>query len=58
MVGRLWSDRLLYYEEDMPLQAVKGHLKSNGGEYVGSTGVPHLTREYRQYRGSHSHAPN
>ena len=42
----VYSDRLLHYEEDMPLQAVKGHIKSNGGEYVGSTGVPHLTREY------------
>ena len=27
MVGCLWSGRLLYYEEDMPLQAVNGHIK-------------------------------
>ena len=40
--------QLLWYEEDTALQAVKGHIKPNEGEYVGSTGIPiavQLTRE-------------
>ena len=37
---------LLYYEEDTALHAVKGYIKPNEGEYVGSTGI------------SHSHATN
>ena len=45
--------RLLYSEEDTALQAVKGHIKPNEGEYVGSTGIPiamQLTREvYQQW---------
>ena len=39
---------LLSWEEDTALQAVKGHIKPNEGEYVGSTGIPiamQLTRE-------------
>ena len=46
---------LLYFEEDTALQAVKGHIKPNEGEYryVGSTGIPiamKLTREvYQQW---------
>ena len=45
--------QLLYEEEDAALQAVKGHIKPNEGEYVGSTGIPiamKLTREvYQQW---------
>ena len=45
--------RLLCYEEDTALQAVKGHIKPNEGEYIGSTGIPiamQLTREvYQQW---------
>ena len=45
--------QLLYEEEDTALQAVKGHIKPNEGEYVGSTGIPiamQLTREvYQQW---------
>ena len=45
--------RLLYWKEDTALQAVKGHIKPNEGEYVGSTGIPiaiQLTREvYQQW---------
>ena len=43
--------QLLWYEEDTALQAVKGHIKPNEGEYVGSTGIPiavQLTREVYQ----------
>ena len=43
--------RLLSWEEDTALQAVKGHIKPNEGEYVGSTGIPiamQLTREVYQ----------
>ena len=32
--------RLLYFKQDTALQAVKGHIKPNEGEYVGSTGIP------------------
>ena len=45
--------RLLYFEEDTALQAVKGHIKPNEGEYVDSTGIPiamKLTKEvYQQW---------
>ena len=43
--------RLLYWEEDTALQAVKGYIKPNEGECVGSTVTPiamQLTREVYQ----------
>ena len=43
--------QLLHWEEDTALQAVKGYIKPNEGEYVGSTGIPiamQLTREVYQ----------
>ena len=43
--------RLLFWEEDTALQAVKRYIKPNECEYVGSTGIPiamQLTREVYQ----------